>query len=76
MAWRGFECPGDIFILNFSLPPRSEQVSEAHANKIKHDHSPEVVLDPRYDSSYKALYIYSHSISLTERNCSVLDKHY
>ena len=35
-------------ILNFSLPLRSEQVSEAHANETKHDHSPEiiVVLDP------------------------------
>ena len=33
---------------------------------IKHDHSPEVivVLDPRYDESYKAMYIDSHSIAL------------
>ena len=48
-----------IFILNFSLPPRSEQVNGAVANEIKHVHSPEVivVLDPRYDLSYKALYI-------------------
>ena len=48
----GFNPAGDIyFILNFSLPPRSEQVNEAVANEIKHDHSPEVivVLDPRYD---------------------------
>ena len=39
-----------IFILNFSLPPRSEQVSGAHVNEIKHDHSPVVivVLDSRY----------------------------
>ena len=28
------------FILNFSLPPRSEQVSGAHVNEIKHDYSP------------------------------------
>ena len=40
-----------IFILNYSLPPRSEQLIGAHANEIKHDHSPVVifVLDPRYD---------------------------
>ena len=54
-----------IFILNFSLPPRSEQVSGAHVNEIKHNHSPVVivVLDPRYDLSYKALYIYSRRIA-------------
>ena len=28
---------GDIFILKFSLPHCSEQLSEAHANEIKHD---------------------------------------
>ena len=35
----------------FSFPPRSEQVSGAHVNEIKHDDSPVVivVLDPRYD---------------------------
>ena len=33
-----------VFILNFSLPPRSEQVSEAHVNEIKHDHSPVVIV--------------------------------
>ena len=55
-----------IFILNFSLPSRSEQVSGAVANEIKHVHSPEVivVLDPRYDLSYKALYISTCSIAL------------
>ena len=55
-----------IFILNFSLPPRSEQVNGAVANEIKHVHSPEVivVLDPRYDLSYKALYISTCSIAL------------
>ena len=38
------------FILNFSLSPLSEQLSGAHANEIKHRHSPVVivVLDPRY----------------------------
>ena len=56
-----------IFILDFSLPPRSEQVNGAVANEIKHVHSPEVivVLDPRYDLSYKALYISTCSIALT-----------
>ena len=58
-----------IFILNFSLPPRSEQVNGAVANEIKHVHSPEVivVLDPRYDLSYKALYISTCSIALRFR---------
>ena len=39
-----------ILILNFSLPPRSEQVNGAHVNEIKHDHSPVViaVLDSMY----------------------------
>ena len=64
----GFESPLEtyIFILNFSLPPRSEQVNGAVANEIKHVHSPEVivVLDPRYDLSYKALYISTCSIAL------------
>ena len=56
-----------IFILNFSLPPRFEQVNGAAANEIKHVHSPEVivVLDPRYDLSYKALYISTCSIALS-----------
>ena len=56
-----------IFILNFSLPPRSKQVNGAVANEIKHVHSPEVivVLDPRYDLSYKALYISTCSIALS-----------
>ena len=57
-----------IFILNFSLPPRSEQVNGAVANEIKHVPSPEVivVLDPRYDLSYKALYISTCSIALRD----------
>ena len=52
--------------MNFSLPPHSEQVNGAVANEIKHVHSPEVivVLDPRYDLSYKALYISTCSIAL------------
>ena len=55
-----------IFILHFSLPPRSEQVNGAVANEIKHVHSPEVivVLDPRYDLSNKVLYISTCSIAL------------
>ena len=55
-----------IFILNFSFPPRSEQVNGAVANEIKHVHSPEVivVLDPRYNYSYTALYIHTCSIAL------------
>ena len=57
-----------FFILNFSLPPRSEQVNGAVANEIKHVHSPEVivVLDPRYDLSYKALYISTCGIALNK----------
>ena len=56
--------------LNFSLPPRSEQVNGAVANEIKHVLSPEVivVLDPRYDLSYKALYISTCSIALKIRD--------
>ena len=58
-----------IFILNFSLPLRSEQVNGAVANEIKHVHSPEVivVLDPTYDLSYKALYISTCSIALRHK---------
>ena len=61
VAWVRIPLETCIFILNFSLPPRSEQSSGAHANKIKHDHSPVVicVLDPRY----KAVYTYSRSIA-------------
>ena len=33
-----------IFILNFSLPPRSEQVNGAVSNEIKHVHSPDVIV--------------------------------
>ena len=33
-----------IFILNFSLPPRFEQVSGANVNEIKHDYSPVVIV--------------------------------
>ena len=74
-----------VFILNFLLPPRSEQVNGAVENEIKHGHSPEVivVLDPRCDLSYTALYIYSRSIAITIRilvinrlpgNWTLLDK--
>ena len=68
LAGRGFESRWRrIFSFwIFSLPPRSEQVNGAVANEIKHVHSPEVivVLDPRYDLSYKALYISTCSIAL------------
>ena len=38
------------FHFEFSLPSRSEQLSEANTNEIKHDHSPVIVdLDPSYD---------------------------
>ena len=44
---------GDILIFHFELflQSRYEQLSEAYANEIKHDHSfvVIVVLDPRYD---------------------------
>ena len=51
-ARRGFESRWrNIFILNFSLPFRSEVLSGPNANEIKHDHSLAVivVLDPKYD---------------------------
>ena len=75
-AWVRIPLETYIFILNFSLPPRSEQVNGAVANEIKHVHSPEVivVLDPRYDLSYKALYISTCSIALrTDPMHSVLE---
>ena len=48
MVWVQIPLETYIFILNFSLPPPYEQVSGAHVNEIKHDHSPVVivVLDP------------------------------
>ena len=70
LSWRGVGSNPAwdiyIFILNCSIPACSEQLSGSHANEIKHDHSPVVivVLDPRYYLSYKALYIYSRSIGL------------
>ena len=44
----------------------SFQVGGALANEIKHEHSPVVivVLDPRHDVSYKALYIHSRSFNV------------
>ena len=53
-AWRGAGSnpAGDIYFhFEFSIPACSEQLSGSHANEIKHDHSPVVVvvLDPRYD---------------------------
>ena len=69
LSWTGVGSnpTGDIYFhFEFSLPPRSEQVNGAVANEIKHVHSPEaiVVLDPRYDKTYKALYIHTCSIAL------------
>ena len=49
-----FPMETNIFILNFSLASRFAQIDGAHANEIKHDHSPVVYVDldslgPRYD---------------------------
>ena len=51
VVWVRIPLEAYVFILNFSLPLRSEQVSGAHVNEIKHDHSPVVIviLDSRYD---------------------------
>ena len=48
-----------FFILNLSRVFCSSQFGGAHANEIKHDHSPVVyiVLDHRYDYSYICIYI-------------------
>ena len=52
VMWKvsGSNPAGDIYF-EFSIPARSEQLSGSHANEIKHDHSPVVilVLDLRYD---------------------------
>ena len=73
MDWVGIPLETYIFILNFSLPPRSEQVNGAVANEIKHVHSPEVivVLDSRYDLSYKAMYISTCSIALSMATANI-----
>ena len=60
---------GDIYMyfhFEFFACFPSLRVGGALANEIKHDHSPVVivVLDPRYDLSYKALYSYGRSIAL------------
>ena len=49
MSWTGMvlvriPLESYIFILIFSLPLSSKQVSEAHVNEIKYDHSPVVVV--------------------------------
>ena len=66
-TWRGVGSnpAGDIYFHFDFFQSCSEQLSGSHANEIKHDHSPVVivVLDQRYDLSYKALYIYSRSIA-------------
>ena len=43
MAWVRIPLESYIFILNFSLPPRSKQLNGAHANEIKHNNSPVVI---------------------------------
>ena len=43
-VWVRIPLETHIFILNFSLPPGSEQVNGAVANEIKHVHSPEVIV--------------------------------
>ena len=50
-GWVRIPLETQIFILNFSIPSCSEQLRGSHANEIKHDHSPVVivVLDPRYN---------------------------
>ena len=62
----------------FRTLPVPKQVNGAVANEIKHVHSPEVivVLDPRYDISYKAMYISTCSIALTmytDTSCQVME---
>ena len=63
VEWRGVGSnpAGNIFILIFSLPPPSEKLSGTHANEIKHDHLPVVivVLDPRCNLSYNQGLVYS-----------------
>ena len=56
------------FIIYVSGESFIEQLSGSQANEIKHDNSPVVivVLDPRYDYSYKALYIYNRNIALNQ----------
>ena len=75
VAWRGggSNPAGDIHVyFNFEFfAPCYEQLSGTYANEIMHDHSPVVivVLDNKYDKSCKALYTYSHSISLNTLKC-------
>ena len=59
------KAPTPIFILICSLVPPPLKVGVAIANEIKQDHSPVVivVLDPKYNSSYKVVYTYSRSIA-------------
>ena len=44
VAWVRIPLETCIFILNFSLFSRSEEVSGAHVNEIKHDHSHVVII--------------------------------
>ena len=58
---------GDIYFhFEFLAPCPLRTTQRNHANEIKHNHSLVVivVLDPKYDESYKDLYTYSRSIVL------------
>ena len=56
----------EFYSFEFFVPFPTEQLCGANTNEIKHDnpHVVIVVLDPRYDQSYNAMYTYSHSIAL------------
>ena len=57
-----------IFILIFcSLPARSEQFSEANANEIKHDHSPDGCIRPQIHLTIQGLGMYNYSCSIPLR---------
>ena len=67
MDWRGVglnPAGNTYFPFEFSLSLRF-QVSGAHVNEIKHDHSPVVIVVLVLDA-IKALYIYSRSIALRQ----------
>ena len=57
---------GDIYFhFNLSLASRSSQFGGAHANKIKHDHSPVVyVVETPSTINHKPIYIYHRNKAL------------
>ena len=70
VAWRGMGSNpgGDIYFhLNFSIPACSGQLSRSHANEIKHDHSPVVIVvfRPQIRLIIQGLVYYSRSIALS-----------